>query len=963
MQKTTLEPCDIGKIIKENIKKENSVFIFSTELCTSSWAEWCVKNPALSGVKAVGLEHFMAWDSFKREYVVAKDASKHAVPSVLRKIFVNDLLYQNAKAAKEGKELLFKSIISGEYAEDGYSFAAWLSSNLSSLKLWHDRFEPWSQQNPDQIDAEDSDYLLLFNKYKEFLGNEMFEPSWIGAEFNDTAKEFFIFYPEQFNDFDEYDSLLTQSQSVHLYVLPEESKLPLKVHCYSDARKELRRTALYLRDLNSKGVSYNDIALHVPELEVYEPYLKRELKNYCIPFVLRAGQKVTVNNAGSIFEDFNNCINNNFDYDSVRACLMNTYIPWQSPEINENLVRIGQELHIICNYSNQKEEDQWIKALKKTSSTNELELRLYKKFRDYVESMCKAESFKDIQQMWFAFKNEFLQKDGFNQSADNVLSRCIKCLNDLIQIENDYVIPRGLVINNHFEFFLNELRDIQYTTQEKLIGVNIFDYKVAASSAFKYNVVLNCAQNAVNIGFKKLGFLTSQKREKLGIHDNDKVSLAYLRLYSKFNTETESPTIYSFSEKSLNGFAIPHNSLKKMSEEPFAELDKMDFIKNEGKWFLYGCKKDCSVPQELSDKQIEQFKLWKERFESKSDAAGDNCRIWELAKASLSSRKIKGVGEDVLKITQKDMSDFFPCPRKWIFSDVLKLKDDTLDAVLFNYFDQGVINHKILELLFNEFKVLPVASESDGSFGEQEALVYDKINACADKAIHSSDMPFKDSPIVITVLESQKSTFVDIITNFLRDFCRPQDASSNPGYGGCKVVSTESWNGIKYDDYALCGKIDCILVNDEDQIVIVDYKNNSVPAINDCIVDETTGLLENFQCAMYVDLWNIGHDSVRVSRMTFRSITNTLPSGKKIIISENKTSSRDKSVTPEEFETTLELFHEYTDTMYDSVSKGSLEPSFKAEEAKLKVDAYANCRSCAFKSICRTSFTVTGKKN
>ena len=72
-----------------------------------------------------------------------------------------------------------------------------------------------------------------------------------------------------------------------------------------------------------------------------------------------------------------------------------------------------------------------------------------------------------------------------------------------------------------------------------------------------------------------------------------------------------------------------------------------------------------------------------------------------------------------VKISQSDMRDFFPCPRKWIFKSVVKLREDSLDASLFEKYDQGNINHKILELLFKTFDTLPVTDE-DGTFGERE---------------------------------------------------------------------------------------------------------------------------------------------------------------------------------------------------------------------------------------------------
>lgn len=968
MNKEFLKPDQIGNVIIENLKKVNTIFVFSTDICMNSWAEWCIKNSDITGINAIAMNQFMAWDTFKKEYVVAREDNKQAIPSILRKVFINDLLSQNAMLVKEGKEPIFSSVISKKYAEEAYSFADWLSSSLSSLKIWYDRFVPWAEKNPELVDAEDKDYLTLYKKYVEFLGDNMFEPSWTNADFNNNENEFFIFFPEQFSDFDEYKALLSESKNVHIFNIPKDSSVPLTVYKYSDARKELRRTALYLRELNKKGVDYRDIAVHVPELKTYEPYIEREFTNYCIPFVLRAGQSLTINNAGSIFENFSSCYKNQYDYDSVRSALSNCYVPWKLKDVNRNLIKIGQELHVICNYDESKAQDNWLKALKNTSSTNEREFNLYKAFRDYVDSMCTAKSFKEILQLWFAFKSQFLQEDGFDEKADLILSRCIKCLNDLILIEEDFIGPKALKINNHYDFFLNELRQTQYTPQEKNTGINIFDYKVAACSAYDYNIVLNCSQTAVSVVYKKLGFLNSQKRQNLGLSESDGTSKVFLELYQKFNEKNPDSTIFSYCENSFSGYSIPHNCfVSEKSSEDFAFLDADDFILNEEKAFLDLSKSDNKENKEfalkaLSNAQIKQFNVWKSHCtENTSNDQIDYSYLQEKINEVLTSRKINGVSQEILKITQSDMADFFPCPRKWILGRVINLKDESLEAVLFNNFDQGNINHKILELLFDEFKQkdleLPLIFD-DGTFGEKETLINEMILINVDKAIHSFDMEFKNSPIVMEVLESQKDGFAKVIRDFLSRICESQEKK---GYAGYKIYSTEQWLGTKPQnkDYAFCGKIDSILVGPNGEIAIIDYKNTAVPPRKDCIYDENTSSLKNFQCPLYVTIWNLSKEGCPVSSMDFQSITKD---DRTLVISEKERKPREGYYYPEEYQPTLDVFNEYSDLFYEKVTNLKLSPVSSSQIPQEVVDKYTDCQNCSFKTICRTTYSVASRK-
>ena len=67
-------------------------FVFPTDIAASAWSDY-----ALRLKKAVALERFTAWDKFKSEAVRAEKQDKNSIPSPLRKLFVLQLLRQNAE--------------------------------------------------------------------------------------------------------------------------------------------------------------------------------------------------------------------------------------------------------------------------------------------------------------------------------------------------------------------------------------------------------------------------------------------------------------------------------------------------------------------------------------------------------------------------------------------------------------------------------------------------------------------------------------------------------------------------------------------------------------------------------------------------------------------------------------------------------------------------------------------------
>ena len=248
MKVLVYEASFIPDVLKENLLDKNVYFVFPSDVVATSWSEWCVKNSEISGVKAVAQNRFVPWDKFKTNFIDSNEKDKTAIPSILRKIFVQHVIEQNKKSNKSGNPL-FKSVINPEFADNADSFSDWLANNLKALKQWHKHFVEL-QKTGANIDDEDNDYLFLYNEYCSFLKkNNMFEPSWVDSKFVETQKKFIIFYPEQLEDFNDYVECFSETDSIIAVKLPEQATEIPEVRVFPDARTELRRVALYVRYL------------------------------------------------------------------------------------------------------------------------------------------------------------------------------------------------------------------------------------------------------------------------------------------------------------------------------------------------------------------------------------------------------------------------------------------------------------------------------------------------------------------------------------------------------------------------------------------------------------------------------------------------------------------------------------------------------------------------------------------
>ena len=307
---------------------------------------------------------------------------------------------------------------------------------------------------------------------------------------------------------------------------------------------------------------------------------------------------------------------------------------------------------------------------------------------------------------------------------------------------------------------------------------------------------------------------------------------------------------------------------------------------------------------------------------------------------------------DRIHIAQTDLKNFYPCRRAWIFSQVLKLSDDTLATSLMEKYDAGSINHKILELFMTSYQKsglqLPVTN-TDGKF-DNESEIRDSLSMFSDEAFHSPDMAFCRSPLVLTVLESQKDLFADTILSFLHSFCLPEK-----GFGGYTVIAVEQWmNGCLEDnpDVSFTGRIDCILAGNNGDASIIDYKNTKAPSAAECIAGDDN-LLADFQIPLYVTLWNCSQKNTTANKLE-NVLFYTISGQKGTYVIQNEKKGRSKSVTIDEYDRTLQVFNEYVKEFVSDVR------TFNFSVSSDRVESYRDCSSCRFKSICRTSYISSG---
>lgn len=974
MKEIFLNPNDIPQILAQNLPDQNTIFVFSTDTVMNSWIDWIVLNPQISGTDAVPFERFTAWDNFKREYLSISQDGLTAVPTLLRKLFVADLIHKNSLKPKEER---FQVIINpdDEFAKNADTFSSWISDNLTSLHFWKSRYEK-NKSEYGEMDSEDKDYDFIYNEYSNFLkSNNLFEPSWIeNTDIIQGDKKFIIFYPEMLQDFQDFTETFEKSDNITLCKLPHNLPSP-KAYLYPDSRTELRQTMLQIINLVKENkADWSEIALSIPDIETYRPYIEREFDLYGIPYVIKSGIKLTQNTAGRIFREIYNCYNENFTFDSVRSLLLDECVPWKEEyiQLKEDLIREGNRMRCICS---PYEKDIWlstftskINRLEKTDNpTKNVELNYFNNLKDFYLKLKtdikqffteENKTFANILKAWMQFKSNFLQDDkNFSEEANNILSRCITELEEIIKIENDFSDCK-LFINSPFDFYLQLLDEKTYTPQTKKTGVQIFKYKLSAAAHFKYQFVIDGSQKNLEVVNKRLTFFNATKRSKLHLLEDDKnlnATEVFMKLYARSipNGADDNFVHFSAATETFSGFAIPH-SLLEYKKDNLPNLDSDDYIKNEMNFIRNSGNNQITA---ITENQKQMFYNWKNHSLSNDNSYSTNdnlnkiidSRIGDNGKIDISARS--------------DLEKFFPCPRKWVLQTLLHLKEDSLDTDLMKGYDMGNLNHKILELILSEYmnKKLPFfdkekeifINSDDGSDCTQDFI--NLIEKSVEKGIVSIP-DIRDSLLVIQTLQSQTNAITTTIINFLKLFLINFEQN---GFGMCKVLGMEVDNKLEMENFNYKGRIDCILETPSFDLVIIDFKNSksSIPDMKSLFVNED-GLLGDFQMSVYYKLVS-NNGKKEIFSLDYYSITDA---SKTSVVDPHK-STKSKALTSfEDYNPTLKVTDEYANEFSKIIKEKVFIPqqSYNPKD-RLNVKNYEHCSQCNFNSICRTTYTVASK--
>ncbi|EFW39155.1 hypothetical protein HMPREF9554_00325 [Treponema phagedenis F0421] len=923
MQKTAGKAtvdASIAECIKTYAPSLDVCFVFPSKVVSRLWFH---KALDLTGLPTLPADMFVAWDSFKTACLIADSGKAAPVSQVVRKLFAHAVSEKNRRQVSAGKAF-FTELIPEAYAESSGIFADWIASLLPQLDHWEKRFT----QSGIPTDTEAKDLALLKKEYEAFLQkHELFEPSWTADVFTPQVSQYIIVYPELIEDFSEYAQLLEACPEVSFLPIDSFDAAQNPLISFENTRAEIRNTVLRIEQLLNEGVSISEIVVSVPNIKEMMPYLKREFALRSITADFRTGFSLADNQAGFLFSQITDAVDQHYSFESMKALVFNKHIPWADECGARALMSYGIKNNCVVSWQDEKRyKNVWFESFKISKEENPAEEDEKEAAKNWIipfmqmaEKLTSAKTFTEIQTAYFTFRDRFIVEDKFSAEDDMVMSRCLACLRQLSELEEEF---KDCLPSSPYRFFITQLQNEIYVPQNEGLGIAIFPYRVAAGAPFTYHFVLNCNQNSTCVIYKKLPFLRQDKRYLLNVANTD-ASQAFFAAYAKNGN-----CFFSFAEQTISSFVIANSNFTQTVSPP--SIDETDSFLEE--LMMYQGGKAFTQAYSI---QKNGFEVWSGRNTEKGFSYLQNSFKHQIAALTERIHAVQFKGSAVL-VNQTGLRNFFFCPSYWFLSRVLTINDEQYEAELFNPRYVGILIHEVLEKLYQKIKA------KDTKFCSANTATYKEW--AKDIIQKTAKMRSEyQGPLATPFIESLYSRIFEAVEYALSFDCEKLD-----GWLLSKIeerIEFES-GGIFYE-----GIIDRVSVSAEGSSVLLDYKTGRRPPASSYTDYEKNGELLDFQMPMYVHL--LEHSEKELVEHAFfiglREQDVSFIINNKAVIDQG----RKRSVSREQFSGVMTCFQT---SVQDFAAAVKSENFIKPENV-----TWQTCKACGFKGICRTAYIVRGE--
>lgn len=973
MAKTTLQ-----NIFNAYIDERRTVFVFPSAVPAQAWAR---KLCETSG-KPLALERFIAWDEFKERTLSVRRTDERPANSLSRLMFASSMFEKNAREAQAGAPL-FTELLPPAHASEYTAFINYVGSLLPSLKpLMEKAGGQANSQTSGQTDSQADPYLLdlkiLYHSYADFLAaHRLYEPDWVRSPFQRDTARYVILFADLADDWEAYAAELSRESSVIIYTVQDIQKDIIQIDenspradaaapagtahpndaaatdtatkqllevlnnsllRFTSAQEEIRFVAnLLAHVVHHKILDPEDIAISIARLEDYAEELRLECRLRSLSLGIRQGTAITDQAGGRLFLHLQSCSQSRWSYQALKELLTDRALPWKNTEIIQKLLGFGLAYRCLTGYSEGgKEVDVWEKTFEhiQKGKTNcpypvtDLS-RFYRQLKRDITDIVNARTFQELQEKLIYFGSNHFDRNLIDAEVDRVYARAMEELSRLIETE---AYLKDCTTDKAYSVFLAHLKTTTYVHQSEPGSIAVYPYRVAAGIAPKLHIVMNATQDSASILVDPAPFLREDRKRRLDFTAIDR-SEAFISAY-----RIAPLCCFTAPDRGLRGHGIPHQAISSRKDIRVLGPENLPsvldcYIIEEKKQGLENLSPFAVQQEAWRRSKALQGSLKAEQDRWKTDIRRAPIGSAPLVEA-LYTNLTTSVNKNLNHISPTDINNFINCPFQWLLTRGLGIEELELEIETIGQKDIGILYHLILEEFFQSIAQSPGQRIRTNETEAYKGLILEIMKRKLEEQ-RNREGAFQESVYEMLAERIQEHLFAYLEQEL-------------PGLDSCAVLGPEYPLSLLYENLGiyLAGKADLILLDNEEKLVIVDFKTKNTPKPKDLYFN-TDSLVTNLQMAAYIKMAEAQIGSP-VGRAVFYSIEerkNTWvvhPAGPK--------TKRSQLPKPRpEYEAVLDYLDSVLANMVASLREGSFPV---VDRAYRKI-----CSQCPVKAVCRITFS------
>jgi len=871
---------NLTNLVVEEIEKGN-ICVLPTEVAARFYR---IESATKLKSRMVFSNQILAFDEFKARFLPIK--KEKPVNKVIRKIFLRDLL------DKKGLESL-EYFSNGKYKESFNTTVNYLTKIITEFGyLEEDHFKYL-----DPLMVKDINFIK--NEYTSFLKERgLYEPGFEKPSYNYYKLKGFeknnysILFPEGIEELPLFLQKLGTLDWIKVIDLMDSSskEVGTELEVFDNSLIEIRACLRRIALLTKQKVPIENIIITVAKLNEYKTYLQEEAKDKGIVLNFIENKKLNEYLPGKFFTGIKELFEQDYSMESVSQFLLNYNFPYKDIETNREIVKLGIKGRIEFG------KDNWKKVLGGKT------LSYFNKLINLINGLYRARTVLDLKKLINTFQQEMFVEGAFKQEGlEKEADIYSFCVNQLEVLDHAMKEAGYDSFDNLYSLYYEMLETTSYVEQIKEKGIRVFNYPVTLGIRPEYHFILGVNQEAIKQHNQYLSFLSQEKLSSL-----EQLKDAPL-LFKKKDFTDRVLKSYSFSgEKVFLSYSKKTFSSSVICPSLFQEERiKKDFDQNGD----FGFK---------NDKRQEEKQFWVEGkpfvpsvrqskgFESYSilnfGEKKENTFSWIDEVNGLKTEDGKW------KLSATEINTFRECPFKWLCKYGFRTPNDDFNVLDEDYAEIGNFYHKVFESFFEEIKVFEI--DNIESYREKLNDIYLKELKTYEKRVKIPE----------STLIYEKVNFDSSINGFLesREVPRWEDKE----FKG-KEVSLDAFN----DKWALNGKIDLILSDENGDLGVIDFKRSDSSSIKNTKFDDEK------QSSVQLLVYN-------------RLMEKDLSFSAFYVVNANKFKFCFEN--PNDGKASRKILETIIDEMLEKIEKGQLEPTVSED----------SCKNCSYKKVCRKKFVI-----